>query len=412
MKHTLFLLVFSALCLMTGGLQAAVWNESNQWNQSWEDRYSDWVKTSFDENIFTEGRYKGIATDCADAVYAARAIFAFENQLPFVILDPTGGSAKISNRMSRWDGQSQMSKFRSFLDYVSELTDTKSLPRDSYPVVISREFVRSGAIWSRPRIAKSNFFSFLFGGKVKEDPGHAELIKDVTDTGAIQLIGSTVPSAVRKLISTSSLVFMPIETSTGLRKWMQPSWYGAPKEQLPGYSMEQFRMGEANRNSGPPGARDLSHWTYEIQTRLQLRPEQKEESMARYGANLCNLIQARVDVIRKAEKARAAMTGCMNAEEYDSYSTPSRDKRIQATIQEMIMTGGGFGFTALSRLENVKKYMADCPVVQITTTQSMTLSEVATAYVSGKASSNPNDPLESRWGLGQPSEMSKTCPVY
>jgi hypothetical protein len=106
------------------------------------------------------------------------------------------------------------------------------------------------------------------------------------------------------------------------------------------------------------------------------------------------------------------MTGCMNAEEYDSYSTPSRDKRIQATIQEMIMTGGGFGFTALSRLENVKKYMADCPVVQITTTQSMTLSEVATAYVSGKASSNPNDPLESRWGLGQPSEMSKTCPVY
>ncbi len=411
MRQAFLLLICSALYLMAGNAQAAVWSENNSWDQTWEDRYSDWVKTSFNEDMFTHGTYKGISTDCADAVYAARIIFAYENQLPFVILDPTGGDSKISNRMSRWDGKSEMTKLRSFINYVSQVTDTKSLPRDSYPVAISREFVRSGAIWSRPRIVQSNFFSMLFGGKVKEDPGHAELVKEVTDTGAIQLIGSTVPSAVRKLISTSSLVFMPIETTTGLRKWMQPNWYGARKEQLPGFSMEQFKMGEGF-NSGRNGARTLTSWSAEVQTKLQLRPEQKEESLARFGANLCSLVQARVDVVRKAERVRASMNSCMNASDYDSYSTPSRDKRILATIQEMLMTGGGFSFSSLGRLQNVKKYLTNCPPIEITTTQSMSLTDVAAAYLSGKASSNPNDPIEARWGLAAPSSMSKSCPVY
>ena len=93
MKQALLLLICSAVYLMAGNAQAAVWSENNSWDQTWEDRYSDWVKTSFNEDVFTQGSYKGIATDCADAVYAARLIFAFENQLPFVILDPTANFA-------------------------------------------------------------------------------------------------------------------------------------------------------------------------------------------------------------------------------------------------------------------------------------------------------------------------------
>ena len=66
-----------------GGLQtaqASVWKEQNQWDSSWEEKYSNWIQTSFNEDIFTAGKYKGIPTDCADAVYAARAIFSFENR--------------------------------------------------------------------------------------------------------------------------------------------------------------------------------------------------------------------------------------------------------------------------------------------------------------------------------------------
>ncbi len=406
------------------GLQAhaAVWTASNSWDQGWEDKYSEWVKTSFNEDIFVKGQYKGISTDCADAVYTSRAIFAFENRLPFVILDPSGGDSKISNKMSRWDGDSEGNKFREFVDYVNEMTDTKSLPRDTYPVAISREFVRAGAIWSRPRIAQKNFFSFLFHTTIKEDPGHAELVKDVTETGAIQLIGSTVPAAVRPLISTSSLVFMPVETTTGLRKWIQPSGYEQKPEQLPGYSMEQFKMGvpEVTATYGKNNAesvsstpqRNIDTWSKEIQTRLQLRAEDKDEALQRYGTNLCNLVQARVDVIRKAEQARIALNGqCMNADDYDSYSTPSRDKRIVATIDQMVSVGGGFSFIPGGRLEKVKKFMQNCPPVQITAEKSLSLGDIASAYNSSKVSSNPNDSLEARWGLSA-TQSPNSCPTY
>ena len=410
--------------LLTGLLSlqanAAVWVDSNRWDQNWEDRYSEWVKNSFNEDVFIKGKYKGIATDCADAVYTSRAIFAFENRLPFVILDPSGGDSKISNKMSRWDGDSEMEKFRQFVDYVNEMTDTKSLPRDTYPVSISRDYVRAGAIWSRPRIAQGNFFSFLFHTTVKEDPGHAELVKDVTDTGAILLIGSTVPAAVRPLISTSSLVFMPVETSTGLRKWMEPQWYDQKTEQLPGYSMEQFKMGVPevtntygkNSEASSNPQRNLDTWSKEIQTRLQLRAENKDEALQRYANNLCNLVQARVDVIRKAESARQGLGGaCMNADDYDSYSTPSRDKRIAATIDQMVSLGGGFSFIPGGRLENVKKFMKNCPPVQITAEKSLSLGDIATSYNNSKISSNPNDSLEARWGLAD-SSTGRSCPTY
>lgn len=421
MKNAKFLVRILALTLLGLQAHAAVWTDSNRWDQTWEDSYSEWVKTSFNEDIFTQGKYKGISTDCADAVYTSRAIFAFENRLPFVILDPSGGATKISNKMSRWDGRSEMSKFREFVDYINEMTDTKSLPRDTYPVLISREYVRAGAIWSRPRIAQKNFFSFLFHTTVKEDPGHAELVKDVTETGAIQLIGSTVPSAVRPLISTSSLVFMPVETSTGLRKWMQPSFYDQAPEQRPGYSMEQFKMGvpeqtpQYGRSSFedmPNTQRNLDSWAKEVQTRLQIRTENQDEALQRYGTNLCNLVQARVDVIRKSEKARLALNGqCMNADDYDAFSTPSRDKRIVATIDQMVSLGGGFSFIPGGRLEKVKKFMQNCPPVQITPEQSLSLGDIASAYNFSRVSSNPNDPIEARWGMTQ-TQTTNSCPTY
>lgn len=417
------LLSILLLAVFTSTAKASVWADTNSWSQQWEDQYSEWIKTSFNEDIFTSGKYKNISTDCADAVYTARAIFAFENQLPFVILDPTGGDSKISNRMSRFDGEgSSMSRFRAFINYINEMTDTKSLPRDTYPVAISREYLRAGAVWSRVRITKNNIFSMIFGGRAKEDPGHAEIVKDVTETGAIELIGSTVPGEVRKLITTSSLVFMPEETTTGFRKWMEPDWYGSAQKDLPGYSLEQFKLGTTqnnNYNNGDfPGnqqqssARTLSEWQKQIQEKLQLRAENKDEALYRYGSNLCNLIQARVDTILKSEKTRKSLGGqCMNAEDYDSYSTPSRDKRINTTIGDMVSLGGGFGFTVRGRIDKVAKYMDKCPSIQIGGGKSLSLFEIAKAYANDRVSSNPNDSFEARWGMAS-DDGARRCPTY
>ena len=418
------LILSSALFLVSMMLQiqaqAAVWVETNRWDARWEQLFSNWIHTSFTDDIFTNGRYKGIPTDCADAVYLSRAIFAFENKLPFVILDPTGGGAKISNRMGRFDGSgNELTRFRQFAQYIGDMTSTQTLANDSYPIAIRREFVRPGTIWSRPRIKQENILNMIFGGRVQEDPGHAEVVIDVTETGAIQVMGSTVPKAVRKLISTSSLVFMPVEKTTGLRNWILPENYGKPVAQYPGYSMEQFQLGEGKAATGESGGttstpRSLSAWQEDVQGRLQLRAENKDEALFRAAGNLCSLVNARVDAVNKGLIRQRALGGaCMNAGDYDSYSTPSRDKRILTTIEEMVSLGGGFGFTTAGRVDKVAKYLSKCPDVKIASNQTMSLHQIAKAYAEGRVSSNPNDKLELRWGLGSNSESNpKNCTVY
>lgn len=408
-----------ALLLMGASAKAAVWQETQSWNAQWEARYSQWVETSFNEDFFTSGKYKGISTDCADAVYAARLIFAYENSLPFAIKDPTGGSQMITNKMTRFDGTGDsFARLKRFINYVSEITSTKSLPNDSYPIKISREHVKAGTIWSRPRITKQNIFSKIFGGSVKEDPGHAELVKEVSEGGAVYLIGSTVPAAVRPLITTSSLVFMPVEKNTGFRNWIQPQQYAQGVSSLPGYSLEQFEIGVTqshnsndDHNSSSNRQRHISQWTKDVQERLALRPEEKGESYERQAQNLCNLVTARIDVVQKSEVVRQRLNGtCMNADQYDAYSTPSRDKRILKTIKDMASSASGFGITSAQRIKKLKSFIDQCPAIEYRPGRKMDLYDFITAMLDGKVSSNPNDSLEARWGLAD--SNGKGCPKY
>lgn len=385
---------------------ASVWQDTRSWTPEWEQQYSDWVRDSFNEDIFTSGPYRDMATDCADAVYMARIIFAFDNKLPFVIKDSTGGSNRISNQMTRFDSTANpVQRVRKFMAFVADVTSTKSLPNDTYPVAISRDYVRPGTVWSRPRITKANIWDRITGRTVNEDPGHAELVKEVSDTGAVYLIGSTVPKAVRKMNTTSSLVFMPVETSTGFRNWMQPNDYNQNVNALPGYSLEQFNIGRGTNDN-----RTLNIWTAEVQNRLALRNETKDETVSRQIENVCNLVNARVDVIGKSENRRASLGGaCMEAGDYDSYSTPSRDKRIVTTLKQLLKTGGGFGFTATQRIKQLQPQFAACPAIEVAPGVLISLYDFSLAALKGEVSSNPNDSFAARWGLAP---STSKCPKY
>lgn len=388
--------------------QAAVWQETQNWTPEWEQKYSTWIQYNFNEDIYIAGNYKGIPTDCADAVYLARIIFSYENKLPFIIKDSTGGSGYISNQMSRWDGTADsLQRVRKFMLYVGDVTSTKTLPNDTYPVAIDRENVRPGTIWSRPRITKNNIIRRVVGAGVKEDPGHAEIVKEVTLTGVINLIGSTVPKDIRKLNSTSSLVFMPIETSTGFRNWKQPAYYSIPESSIPGFSLEQFNdLGKKGM-----GRRKLDTWVSDVQGRLAIHQETKGDKIARQVSNICNLVNARVDITQKSELYRQKINGrCMNAEEYDAYSTPSRDKRIKTTVKQLIGVDGGSGMTAASKAKNLQPALSACPDIEIAPGYKIALYDFVIALLKNDVSSNPNDTYESRWGLG-PAE-SNNCRKY
>lgn len=386
---------------------AAVWQETQSWTPEWEQQYSDWVRDGFNEDMFTSGPYRDMSTDCADAVYMARIIFAFENKLPFVIKDSTGGTNRLTNQMSRFDSTAnQIQRVRKFMVYVGDVTSTKSLPNDTYPVTISRDFVRPGTVWSRPRITKSNIWDRITGRTVTEDPGHAELVKEVADTGAIHLIGSTVPKAIRKMNTTSSLVFMPVETTTGFRNWMLPEYYSQNLNSLPGYSLEQFQSVGRGTNDN----RTLNLWVADVQNRLALRTETKGENVSRQLGNVCNLVKTRVDIIAKSEQRRVQLGGaCMDAADYDAYSTPSRDKRIVTTLKQL-SKNGGFGLSAKQRLKKLKpEFDVACPAIQIAPGQNISLYDFSIAVLGGDISSDPNDSFEARWGLAP---STSKCPKY
>jgi len=397
MKILSFILIVS---LWAGAeAKAAVWRNEHEWSADWEKKYSEWIRTSFNEDIFVTGPYSGLRTDCSDAVYMARAIFAYENKLPFVIRDSTGGSNRLSNSMSRFDSTSDSHKrARKFIAYVGEVTSTKTMPQDTYPVAINRRNVRSGTVWSRPSRRENNIIRRIIRGN-SEDPGHAETVKKVAETGVLTLIGSTVPKEVRKLHTTSSMVFMPEGTATGLRNWMQPDYYQRSKADLPGYSLEQF-----NTIGNDGGGRSLQRWNKEVQRRLALREETREESIQRQADDLCGLVNDRVAIIKESEAHRRALGGaCMDRDDYDSYSTPSRDKRIKETLEQLMHAAG------VEDISGIERPLRRCADIQITSGKAISLYEFSSRLLAKRVSSNPNHNFDARWGLGR---SIKLCRKY
>ena len=139
--HTLklllaFLVSFSSL--------AAVWHADNAWDTNYEQKYSEWMTTSaVHAKLFVDpsSKYYGLRADCADAAYALRAIFSFENSLPFAISNPSGGrsSSRLSNTTTGFDRVSNPHKrFVAFLNYLGESVGTENLSRlDTYPVKLA-----------------------------------------------------------------------------------------------------------------------------------------------------------------------------------------------------------------------------------------------------------------------------------
>src|SRR5688572_30808120 len=102
-----FVVFFAAFYLaFTNTAHAAVWETQAQWNDQYENLYGEWVQTRLKNDAFSNPKspFYGIPTDCADLIYTARALFAFENKLPFKIRNSrTTAGGFITNSETKWD---------------------------------------------------------------------------------------------------------------------------------------------------------------------------------------------------------------------------------------------------------------------------------------------------------------------
>jgi hypothetical protein len=409
----MFFRITSVLLLLLIAIpsQAAIWKNKYKWDANWEQKYRQWVQKNWTEEFFMDPKkplYYKIEHDCADAVYLMRLAFAYEHKLPFVIHNAHKRGKLITNSMRNWDRLPEFKRVRKFMDYVSDATSTKTLRYDTYPIALND--IKPGDVYVAPGV-------------------HSYQIVNVTETGVAEVMASTTPKAPRFLSRITSFPFYVPEDwkhqGDGYRRFIQPQNIRKSIKKQPGYSAEQYKI-----------AADVRHnyvlFTDVISRRLGKRPEKPAEKTLRLLIALCMYANDRsvyvYDALWHLQKIRQKGRRCMTRQEYDSYSTPSRDKRLAAFFgsvkhhidqswkkdswsEAQIMAATIFNQKTPPPKET--KLTNDFCMVQMSLGEKyyMSLRELRQNIEAGRVVSDPHAPLEYRWGL--PKEPYKpTCKTY
>ena len=323
----------SALAVMFVGFagsnsQASVWSTTSSWSESSEQEFGQWI-ANLRPDVFSnpKSRYYGIATDCADAAYALRTIFAAEHGLP------VNFQGSFSNSSTRFDSEpTELARVKQFIKWINTSTGTASLAKDTYPVAINSSTIRPGVLFVHAATSNPSV-------SITYRSGHVYYLQDVnTENGLITYISSTVPAAVRTLNLKYGITFAPQDTSSGYRAW---KW--SDSTQRPGQSDEQYRIG--GWKPGAYGDQDLwVKWQEAVQSRLRSRPLAANERSEVATMNLRSVLQQRVSAVKTAwlyYKKHYGGKGCMNATDYENYSTSTRDVKIQEALVDFQQSSGG-----------------------------------------------------------------------
>lgn len=390
---------------------AAVWHADNKWSQEYETLYSNWMTTNkVHANLFVDKNspYYGLRADCADAVYALRAIFSFENSLPFAISHPSGSrnNSHLTNTTNAFDKYKDPHKrVVAFLNALGESVGTENLSRlDTYPVELKS-------------IRPSTLFTYKIKRRFGKVIRHAYTIKDIQTTGSFDLLYSTQAIKKEKLPMNyregKELVNLP-QTVWGFKRFKWPEHLGMSNASLPAemnYSEEQFSLAKKlGSNEFFPYVKSL----------LKSVDETPNKLIARVLKNVCQEATARVDYVNQGVAFNHSNNKkCMNYTEYDIYSTPARDKALEGAYKALIYNWNKVGSKVSDNdlsiivqsiispisLDRDLTY-AYCPV-QVNNLADYDLAEIWKRLQSGDLSSHPNDSLGARWGEPGPRTSCK-----
>lgn len=414
LRHTFlgFFLIFSQ-CFI-GTANAEVWSSGNNyWNDSWEVKYQEWVTKNWKEDFFmrpTAANYYRIPHDCADAIYLMRAVFSYENKLPFKVHYLNKKNKYIENKMTRWDHLPEDQRFRAFSLFMNDRVGTRSFAKDSFPIELAQ--IKAGDLYTEPGT-------------------HSYAITGITDTGVTAIMSSTTPASPKNMIQLYSYpFFIPHDTvsqTDGYRRFKWPRNIDKPAKEQAGYSDEQYRIAQEV-------GLDYVPFTDVIAKKLRRREEPLEEKTMRLMHSLCSFAKERVnyvnDGIDYVRKFRAkGKRQCMTAAEYDYYSTPSRDKRLFRFFREVekIAYAGGqltedqVNAQVLARtifhpelpdglVDQLDKFcgLAIYPGDDV---KHINLRQLWQVMLAGKVSSDPHAPFDNRWGLSE-TKFVGSCPTF
>lgn len=398
-----FLLMLSAATAV-----ADVWKDEREWEPKDEAEFVNWIASeSFNRRLFVDPKspYAGLATDCADVIYAARIIFAYEHKLKYRSYNSVkedGGFWKrtISNNTNLFDKYAEgPARVKAFITYLGKYSDTKFLAEeDSYPIALKDIKPGDFYITEQP-----------FGETTIR---HTYIVKKVYSSGIFDLYYSTLPYMVRELKVHRGLpLFSFAKEPFGFRRFKAPYLINALEADLPSFSLEQY---ELLKKAGPDNI--LS----EISKRIRTEEEGLSGRLERLLGNLCRSMDDRIESINEAQRFLQSVAGrCVTRAEYNNLSTPVKDQRIKSQVdvlsqfwravntqkrtadfakEKIAAMNFLIGLPDGSAVEH-KKLCADYPQIPVT------IKEYKELYGAGKISAHPNDSVDLRWGRdGNPAQ--------
>ncbi len=346
-----------------------------RWTTQEEREFEKWVEKNITEDFFIHYR---IPTDCADAVYAIRWIYARMMHLPAAATTKEG---KLIGHWStdwkhlpthaEWD---QDERFRAALSYLLPKTWTGTLPFDTYPVRISPDSVTPGTL-------------FLVTESHTGIIGHVFL--DGSYIHPLQTWESALPVKVQKL--TSRYFFMPkpdARAGSGLIRFRWPvpgngGWKYLPIKEHPFYSEEQYASDFSKGYSDFPEA---------VAKRIDPATYSSREKLERVIGTITRLAKERVPIVIKGHQ-ECSNGGCPEGSEWwEIQNTAGRDETIALLMGHLMQV---IESNHLNR-ESTKKMM-EAISIDISKDRSVTFSHLYQSYL--WLSPHPEDSIEARWGF-------------
>lgn len=406
-----------------------VWVHQRHWNTHWQREYNRWVsnlKISLFKN--KNSRYAGLGViDCADFIYATYIIFAYENRLPFKIhFACPGGTCEqkyLSNTSSRFARQHRqgLPRVKALIRYVARNYGTQHLAKDSYPISIAREQLNT---------------PFGFGpGVINLHPGgHSLLITGVDPFGNVSAVYATTGAKAELFVEQSANLLKPYDDESyldGFRRLRWPQYLNKSLKHIPWIKNGAFKTQYAL-------AKRIDEVTFTelLKHRFAVQQLPPGAELKYVFEDICHdLKDSRTTYVHNALQYLASKRAqnpryCMTPTEYDKFSSPSRDARINAKFFRLLRllertdpasinadaqpyyeaTRYLFGYAedtheGASAFVN-QLYDADKEALiqglcsfKIDKHYILNIKDYYWSFTQGKISANPNAPLELRWGL-------------
>lgn len=292
-----------------------IWLAKNQWSDEWERKYSVWL-SKISPDFYKKHK---IQTDCADAVIGLRWIFSRIYSLPAAnnVAD-TGelfGHFSMRKEWRKYDTAENWyddELFLAALNYVMDMTSTRTIDNDGFPVSIDEEGLVPGVF-----IVTQNNGS-----------GHAKVITETHFSEVTELplytMASTSPRAVRLLTKE---VFLdqdwPEKGNKEILAFRWPvvknnDWVLQPKDARSTYSLEQY---DTNLKSEFPAFIEFVH--------SRVKGDYDPLKLVRLGVqDILFYAFQRIDVVIRGYEFCKRNSCAPGTEGDDDWGTPSRDAKL------------------------------------------------------------------------------------